>query len=138
LRFLLRSADRARFASLVSRVRSGAAFDRALADAYGTDVRRLEYEWREELTKRYGYTPVLTGGSIVWVGIIGLMAIGWVRKRRRAKAKLAEWEEEERAIDEAAERARAATQAVAEGTSMPKQPPALPMVEHQGEWHTLH
>jgi hypothetical protein len=139
LRFLLRNADRARFASLVARVRAGTPFDRALSDAYGTDIRKLEFEWREELSKRYSYLPALTGGTLVWVLIVGLMAIGWWRKRRAAKAKLAEWEEEERTIDEAVERARAATRPIqANESAMPVKVANLPMVEHDGNWHTLH
>ena len=47
VRFLMRDDDRARFGSLVQRVRSGAAFERALDDAYDTDLRKLEYEWRD-------------------------------------------------------------------------------------------
>jgi len=39
VRFLSRTEDRARFGSLVERVRKGTPFDRALADAYGTDMR---------------------------------------------------------------------------------------------------
>ena len=145
LRFLLRSADRARFVSLVARVRAGSTFDRALADAYGTDLRRLEYEWREELTKRYGYVPVLTGGSIIWVGIVGLMGAGYWRKKRQARAKLAQWEAEERAIDAAvlatkqhANASVAPPPPEVDPTVVVKRAPNLPMVEHDGTWHTLH
>ena len=140
LRFLLRSADRARFVAMISRVRAGMPFDRALGDAYGTDIRKLEYEWREELSKRYGYLPMLTGGSVVWVGIVGLMGVGYWRKRRQSKAKLAEWDAEERAADEAATlRARAETSVDAETLALVKRVPVnLPMVEHKGSWHTLH
>lgn len=63
VRFLMRNDDRARFGSLIERVRAGAAFDRALDDAYDTDVRKLEYEWRDEVSHRYGLVPVLTGGE---------------------------------------------------------------------------
>ncbi len=67
VRFLLREPDRARFVSLIERVRGGTPFDRALADAYGTDLHKLEFQWREEMSKRYTFAPVLTGGSLLWV-----------------------------------------------------------------------
>jgi hypothetical protein len=142
VRFLLRGTDRARFASLVARVRGGAPFDGALADSYGSTTRVLEYEWRKELQERYGYVPVLTGGSIIWVGIVFLMGIGWVRKRRQARAKLAEWEAEERAMETAMAAAKARTlDELGEEQPMSatlEQKPPVPMVEHDGTWYTLH
>src|SRR5579883_1061407 len=70
VRFLLRQADRARFAALIERVREGQPFEHALTDAYGTDLRKLDYEWREELAKRYSFVPVLTSGALVWVVLV--------------------------------------------------------------------
>jgi hypothetical protein len=141
VRFLLRNPDKARFVSLIERVRNGAPFDRAIEDAYGTDLRKLEYEWREELSKRYGYLPVLSGIlSLVWVGAIGLMIVGWARRRRQSKAKLAQWEREDAAMD--AEIATAAAERDAphvpdmHGGVVGRAP--LPMIEHDGNWYTLH
>jgi hypothetical protein len=148
VRFLLKSADRARFASMIDRVKEGQPFERALGDAYGSDERKLEYEWREELKKRYGYLPALTGTSFVWIGVVVLMGIGYVKKRRASKAKLAQWEREEAALDAAyAVAKRRSLEAVAEsagaaasaGDHVPvKSTPPVPMVEHDGTWHTLH
>ena len=145
VRFLLRDADRTRFVSLLQRVKTGTPFDVAVGDAYSSDLRRLEYEWREEVGKRYSVLPVLTGGTILWVGIIALMGVGYVRRRRAAKAKLLQWEREEREMDElaAAAKARARAAALVENdvpvmVELPKPVAALPMVEHDGRWHTLH
>ena len=147
VRFLLRNPDKARFASLIERVRGGAPFERAIEDAYGTDLRKLEYEWRDELSKRYGYMPILSGIlSLVWVGAIGLMIVGWARRRRQSKAKLAQWEREDAAMDAelvtaAAEREAAHAQ---HGQALPDMPGGvvgrapLPMIEHDGNWYTLH
>jgi hypothetical protein len=142
VRFLLRQADRARFASLIDRTHKGEDFDRALADAYGTDERKLEYEWREELAKRYTFWPVLLSGSLVWVLVVGLLAVGLVRRKRRDKLTLARWEREER--EEAEEMARRAAIAAAV-QSVPPPPgegrpltPSVPKIEHDGDWHTLH
>jgi hypothetical protein len=136
VRFLLRKADRLRFTALIERVRGGQAFDRALADAYASDLNKLEYQWREELRKRVTLVPVLTGGSFVWVLVIAALGIGWVKKRRRARATLARWEREESAALAATARAAGASDPAAD---LPFQPaPDLPKVEHEGSWHTLH
>ncbi len=139
VRFLMRDSDRARFGSLLARMRSGTTFDRALEDAYGTDLRKLEYEWREELAKRYAFVPPLTSsGTLVWVLFIGVLAVGWVRRRRQSKAKLEQWQREDDAMD-AAIAATPATSADDHAPAHPMIAPAkLPMVEHDGNWYTLH
>jgi hypothetical protein len=141
--FLLRDSDRARFGSLVERVRGGAAFDRALEDAYGTDMRKLEYEWRAELSRRFGIVPALTGGGLLWVLIVGLAGAAWIKRRRLAKAKLARWALEEAEMEAAlatAERARAEKPpATAGDDEIPARPaPSIPVVEHEGRWYTVH
>ena len=141
VRFLMRDADRARFGSLLQRVRAGVPFDRTLADAYGSDVRKLEYQWREELSHRFGIYPILTGGGLLWVLITALAAAAYVKKRRRAKLKLAEWEREEAAMDARIEAQRQLPEAVAVAPAeddVPHRVPSVPVVEHDGTWHTLH
>jgi hypothetical protein len=141
VRFLMRDDDRARFGSLVQRVRAGTAFDRSLEDAYGTDVRKLEYEWREEVGHRFGIVPVLTGGGLLWVLMSGLAVAAWVRHRRRAKAKLAAWEREEAEMDAllAAAREREAQAPSLPGDEVPPGSiPGIPVVEHEGRYYTVH
>jgi hypothetical protein len=142
VRFLMRDDERARFGSLVERVRGGKAFERALDDAYDTDLRKLEFEWREEVGQRFGVVPMLTGGGLLWVLIVVLAVAAWVKRRRRAKAKLAQWAREEAEMDLALARQREQRQpapvvAAAEET-LPEVRPSLPLVEHEGRWYTLH
>jgi hypothetical protein len=135
--FLMRDADRARFGSLIERVGAGAPFDRALEDAYGTDVRKLEFQWREEVSRRFGIVPMLTGGGIVWVLILGLATTVWVKRRRRAKAKLEQWALEEAQI-EAAVGAGPGADPAASDEVLASRPPPSGVVEHEGRWYTLH
>lgn len=136
VRHLLRRADRQRFATMVARVRDGQSFDRTLADAYGTDLRKLEFEWREDLAKRFKVWPAVVTGSTLWIAVIGAMAIAWFKRRRRAQATLARWAEEE-ALEDARMHVHADTEiakidpAIAARASVPK-------IEHDGRWHTLH
>jgi hypothetical protein len=142
VRYLMRDPDRARYGSLVERVRAGVPFDRALEDAYGTDIRKLEYEWREERGHRFGLWPVLTGSGLVWMVIVGLAGAAWVKRRRRAKAKLAQWAREEAEMDvaiaAAQEPANVPADAVPSDVVPPARRPSVPVVEHDGRWYTLH
>jgi hypothetical protein len=133
VRFLLRDEDRARFGSLIERVRKGAAFDRALSDAYSDSTRKLEYQWHEELEKRFSFWPVLTGSSMLWAIIMGMLVVAWVRRRRKAKETLARWAKEE--AEEDARRA-AVVEATADVQLVARR--SIPTIQHDGEWHTLH
>ncbi|HEX3772286.1 MAG TPA: peptidase MA family metallohydrolase [Polyangiaceae bacterium] len=141
VRFLMRDADRARFGSLLERVRAGVPFDRTLADAYGSNVHTLEYQWREELTHRFGILPIITGGGVLWVVIAALAVAAWTKKRRAAKVKLAEWAREEAEMDARIEAARAQREAAAGASAddpVPTRVPSIPLVEHDGRWYTVH
>jgi hypothetical protein len=143
VRFLMRDDDRARFGSLIQRLRSGTAFDRALGDAYDTDLRKLEYEWRSEVSHRFGVLPLLTGGGALWGLIVVLAGVAFVKRRRRAKAKLAQWAREEADMDAAAEAARERLEREkiipVEDDDVPAHVRAeVPVVEHEGRWYILH
>ena len=151
VRFLVRRQDQQRFGALVRRMSKGQSFDDALRDAYGTDVARLEYEWLEDVKKRYTYWPIVTSGVVIWVGIIGLILWVWRRRRRRAQATLERWSQEEAAADALAQQQRlmgenrrlhivVARSNQAAPSNLPGRfpEPDVPKVEHKGDWHTLH
>jgi hypothetical protein len=135
VRFLLRDEDRARFGSLIERVRKGTAFDRALSDAYSDSTRKLEYQWHEELEKRFSFWPVLTGSSMLWAIIMGMLVVAWARRRRKSKETLARWAKEE--AEEDARRA-AVVEAVTATNVEYVARRSIPTIQHDGEWHTLH
>jgi hypothetical protein len=162
VRFFVRREEKHRFRGLVSRLRDGESMDAALLNSYGEDTATLESEWREDVARRYTFWPVLTSGTVIWAGTLGLFAMGWRKRRRKAAVTLARWEREEAAEDEArrnlALRADPApppprvhivlarSQQQAEDAP-PSIPPAamhrlpeieVPKVEHDGTWHTLH
>ncbi len=135
VRFLLRDGDRLRFWTLVERVQTGQAFDGALADAYGTNLRKLEYQWREEIAKRYTFWPVLASSSLLWVGACGILVLAYVRKRRRNQATIARWEYEDSLY---AVPSREPAEEVSPMPDAIKAAAGLPKVEHEGGWHTVH
>jgi len=143
VRFLMRDDDRARFGSLVQRVRAGTAFDRALGDAYDTDLRKLEYEWRLDVSHRFGLLPAVTGGTALW-GLISVLAIvAFVKRRKRAKLKLEQWAREEAEMDAAEVAARERMEREKgipgeEDAVPPHMRPGVPIIEHEGRWYTVH
>ena len=136
--FLGRRTDLARFHSLVERVGEGQPFERAVTDAYGTDLRKLEYQWRSDLEKRFSVLPILTGGGFVWVLVMTGLVYAYAKKRRRAKRILARWEREEALEDALAARRAEAEREVALGLAGTAALRLPQKVEHDGRWHTLH
>jgi hypothetical protein len=148
VRFLVRREERHRFRALVRQLKDGHTLDAAARQAYGVDLATLEYEWREDVAKRYTFWPVLFSGTFVWVGVLGLFVLGWRKRRARARLTLERWARDE-AREEVQRReqesgrihivlARAPT---AQGTPLPEvRAPEIevPRVQHEGQWHTLH
>jgi hypothetical protein len=135
--FLLRKSDRLRFNSMIERVREGQTFDRAVAEAYNADLRKLELEWHHKLERNYSVVPVLLGGSLLWVGVMGLVVVAWARRRKRTKAILARWEREEALEDARIAKLTQAAERETEGGT-PSIIKVTLKTEQNGDWHTLH
>ncbi|HVW25774.1 MAG TPA: peptidase MA family metallohydrolase [Polyangiaceae bacterium] len=157
VRFLLRQEDRERFPALIGRLRDGEPFASALRDAYGVDLWTLEHEWREDVAKRYSFLPVFFSGSLIWIGVLGLFALAWRKRRRQSKETLERWAREEAFAE--VRRTGVVSSAIvpmprvhivlpgseplAAAPEVPLLPAAavdvdVPKVEHEGHWHTLH
>ena len=70
-------------------LRGGLDFSEALEDAYYMRPAQLEREWIADLSSRNRLFPVLVGGGIAWAVAALLLPIAYVRRRRRAREKLA-------------------------------------------------
>jgi hypothetical protein len=151
LRFLVRREDAHRFRALVSELREGKNLDRAVLDAYAVDLATLELEWRDDASRRYTFMPLLLSGTFFWVIALALAVWAWRRRKRRDKITLQRWAREEAVED--LQRARLALRSeaarvhivLARGADVPVAQLAasssekeIPVVEHDGSWHTLH
>jgi hypothetical protein len=153
VRFLLRTGEEHRFGSLVRRLGRGQDFEAALGDAYSTDMFTLEKDWKRDVSRRYTFWPVIFGSSFVWALAFGLMALAFVRRKKRAALKLERWAREEALEDARRQLARAVIVAHPLGVQKlelvgAQDPPQqqtlvklqtpVPTVEHEGQRYTLH
>ena len=151
LRFLVRREDIHRFRSLVTELRDGKSFEQGVLDAYGEELSTVEFEWREDASRRYTIWIFLLSGSFVWVIALGVFVWAWRRRKRRDKLTLQRWAKEEAAEDvlraRLAQRAEAARVHIvlAKSADAPSAQLApnmseveVPVIEHDGTWHTLH
>jgi hypothetical protein len=148
VRYLVRQQEQHRFRAMIEHIRKGQPFERAMRDAYGVDLATLEYEWREDVAKRYTFWPVFFSGSFVWAAALGLFVWGWRRRRKRNKETLARWAKEEAVEDQKKVEAEPAPRVhivFTRGSQrLPEMKPPMPSdaeipkVEHEGRWHTLH
>lgn len=127
--------DERRFHRMIQSLRDGDTFDTALATAYGWTRVGLERQWRDSLRTRYRILPALLAGSTIWVAAAILVLFAYRRRRRYHHMKL-----EQMGHREALEALNAASQPPPAPLS---RPPAVsdagvPIVEHDGESHTLH
>jgi len=152
LRFLVRREDIHRFRALITELREGKTFEQGVLDAYAVDLATLELEWRDDASRRYTFIPLLLSGTFFWVIALGLAVWAWRRRKRRDKVTLQRWAREEAVED--LHRARLALRAEAArvhivltknaevavaqlaAASIPEKD--VPVVEHDGSWHTLH
>ena len=80
----------------------GKSLDEASIKAFGKPLHALFDEWRESLSDRYLLAPIGLIGLAVWILCALLLTLGFLRRRRSNRRRMAQWEREERAADEAA------------------------------------
>jgi hypothetical protein len=95
--YLLDGADNQRyFRKLIAAVRDHGDFSRAVLQSYNVSLGYLEREWRRGLKDRFGRLPLLlTGVGTVWVLTSALLLFGYIRVKRRQRATLLRWSEQE-------------------------------------------
>ncbi len=93
--YLLNKYGREAFHHFTQNLAQGIEVDRALQEATGISRNNLEARWIAHLKLRHTWIPILTSGLSFWfLGTLIFLA-GYLRKKRRTRATLAEWQEEE-------------------------------------------
>ncbi|MEM9191329.1 MAG: peptidase MA family metallohydrolase [Myxococcota bacterium] len=141
----LREQDRGteRFQEVIRDVGEGRPFSESVEDAYNESLASIEQRWLTQLNERFSSIPLLVSGTGLWFFASLLLVMAYIRRRRDKRRKLAEWEAEERAEDEALEAAQAAideqlADIPAMGTIRTDRDGTVPTVEYDGRNHTLH
>ena len=93
--YLMGRGGRYAFNGLIAKLRAGRPFKPALEDVYRTSFRKLDEDFRKDLTVRYSWIPVCTGSMVLWLAIAGIFILAYFRKRQTIKEKLRRWEAEE-------------------------------------------
>jgi Peptidase MA superfamily len=89
------------FRRFLSEVGHGASLDAAAQHEFGKPIDGLFEEWRDDLQRRYFTAPIGLLGLAVWVACAILLALGWWRRRRMNRRRIAQWDRDERVRDEA-------------------------------------
>jgi hypothetical protein len=98
--------DRWPFRRFLAEVGHGATLDAAATHEFGKPIAALFDEWRNSLQQRYFTAPIGLFGLALWIACAMLLALAWARRRRMNRRRIAQWERDERARDDAAARLR--------------------------------
>jgi hypothetical protein len=83
------------FHNFLAELARGSSLDGAARAAFGRRFVDLEAEWLASVRERYLFYPFALGGASLWAGGAVLLVLGWRRRRRQARAILAQWERDE-------------------------------------------
>ena len=94
--YLLRKEGAGRFAVMLGHVRDGAELDEAARETWGSDLGRLEEDWRRDLGERMAFAPLWAGTGLLSLAGAAFVVVAMVRRWRRNRSVRARWEREER------------------------------------------
>ena len=110
---------------LVDEVATGQPFEQAFGKAFKSSLWVEEMAWREGLAARYGWLPLTTSSSLLWLGMTGLVVAAYVRRRKQKEEHLAQMEAQDVA-EEAAMRASLEAE-LAQQRALQTPPPPQPV-----------
>jgi len=102
--------DRWAFRRFLVNIAQSHDLNNAALKAFGRPMHELFDEWRADLRTRYMLIPAGVFASLLWIIATLLLGLGWYRRRRQNRRRIALWDEEERRAD-VARQAEAARQA---------------------------
>ncbi|NVB39910.1 hypothetical protein G6O69_18850 [Pseudenhygromyxa sp. WMMC2535] len=88
-------AEGGEFRQLLSQLRKGRGFEQSVKDAYGSPLAALDESWREGLSTRFLWYPLLGSEGLPVLLLGPLVALAWFRRRQRLAADWARLEAED-------------------------------------------
>ncbi len=95
VRYLVREHGEPLLSGLLKGVREGATLEAAYQTLTGSTLAAAERRWKRNVHIIYRWIPVGGSSLALWGGMSVLLLVGYIRKRRRTRATLRRWEEEE-------------------------------------------
>lgn len=93
--FLITKYGRKRFHEFIKSYSKERMLEDVLLKVYGMNLHQLEKEWRSYLKMRFSWIPLITSTSTLWFVITLIFICSYIRKKRRARVTLQQWENEE-------------------------------------------
>ena len=116
---------------LVDEVATNQPFEQAFGKAFHTSLWVEELAWRDGMATRYGWLPLTTSSSLLWLGATGLVVAAYVRRRQQKAAKMEEMAEQE-AVEDAVMREALEAELAQRQQELTSTPP-LPSLEGMPE-----
>lgn len=70
-------------------------FHAAIRSVYRCSWEAMEQQWLDYLKLRFSWIPLITSTSTLWFGATLLFLAGYLRKKRKSRQRLQQWEQEE-------------------------------------------
>ena len=83
------------FAKLIRLVAKGTVFWLAMEEAFDINAKVLEKQWRQDLSSRFHWIPFITGTTSLWILIMMVFIIAYVRKRRQRRLAMNDFSSDE-------------------------------------------
>jgi Peptidase MA superfamily len=71
-------------------------FSRAVRKTYFVSWDTIENQWLDYLTLRFSWIPIITSTGFIWFVASIIFILGYIRKKRKARIKMKQWETEEK------------------------------------------
>lgn len=94
--FIINKIGRNAFHQLILNYSRGGNLEHSLRLAMGMDLDDLEKKWLSYLKLRTSWIPIIVSATTLWFFASLIFIYGYFRKKRTARLKLRQWEEEEK------------------------------------------
>ena len=93
--FLITRFGRQSFHTFIRLYAQKKDLEETLFQVYSLSVEELENEWKSFLKMRFSWIPIITSSTTLWFIITIIFVYGYINKKRKMKATLKQWEEDQ-------------------------------------------
>jgi len=93
--FLITTYGKEKFRRFIQLYSKERMLEDVLLKVYGINLHQLEKKWHSYLKMRFSWIPIITSTGTLWFVITLIFLCGYIRKKRRVRMTLQQWEKEE-------------------------------------------